>query len=141
MFNKASKINAFYLDNEGKYYGDVTTYILSSNNLEYLLAILNSNMFYYAYNKYYVGGGIEGELTLFTLENFPIPEPDKDTESKLVNLVDNIIDLNKKLSSEKNPNTIEMLNTRIQAVDKAIDKIVYSLYNLTDEEIRVIESE
>ena len=141
MFNKASKINAFYLDNEGKYYGDVTTYILSSNNLEYLLAILNSNMFYYAYNKYYVGGGIEGELTLFTLENFPIPEPDKDTESKLVNLVDNIIDLNKKLSSEKNPNTIEMLNTRIQAVDKAIDKIVYSLYNLTDEEIRVIEGD
>ena len=141
MFNKASKINAFYLDNEGKYYGDVTTYILSSNNLEYLLAILNSHMFYYAYNKYYVGGGIEGELTLFTLENFPIPEPDKDTENKLINLVDNIIDLNKKLSSEKNPNTIEMLNTRIQAVDAAIDKIVYSLYNLTDEEIRVIEGE
>ena len=141
MFNKASKINAFYLDNEGKYYGDVTTYILSSNNLEYLLAILNSHMFYYAYNKYYVGGGIEGELTLFTLENFPIPDPDKDTENKLVNLVDNIIDLNKKLSSEKNPNTIEMLNTRIQAVDAAIDKIVYSLYNLTDEEIRVIEGE
>ena len=141
MFNKASKINAFYLDNEGKYYGDVTTYILSSNNLEYLLAILNSNMFYYAYNKYYVGGGIEGELTLFTLENFPIPEVDKDTESKLVNLVDNIIDLNKKLSSEKNPNTIEMLNTRIQAVDKAIDKIVYALYGLNDEEVRIIEGE
>ncbi|MCZ9851231.1 Eco57I restriction-modification methylase domain-containing protein [Brachyspira hyodysenteriae] len=141
MFNKASKINAFYLDNEGKYYGDVTTYILSSNNLEYLLAILNSNMFYYAYNKYYVGGGIEGELTLFTLENFPIPEPDKETESKLVNLVDNIIDLNKKLSAEKNPNTIEMLNTRIQAVDKAIDKIVYALYGLNDEEIKIIEGE
>lgn len=139
MFNKASKINAFYLDNEGKYYGDVTTYILSSNNLEYLLAILNSHMFYYAYNKYYVGGGIEGELTLFTLENFPIPDPDKDTENKLVNLVDNIIDLNKKLSSEKNPNTVEMLNARIQAVDKAIDKIVYSLYGLSEEEIGIIE--
>ena len=66
---------------------------------------------------------------------------DKEIHDKLVNLVDNIIDLNKKLASEKNPNTIEMLNTRIQAVDAAIDKIVYSLYNLTDEEIRVIEGE
>ena len=74
-----------------------------------------------------------------SLEKIPIPEPDKDTESKLVNLVDNIIELNKKLSSEKNPNTIEMLNTRIQAVDKAIDKIVYALYGLNDEEVRIIE--
>ena len=73
------------------------------------------------------------------MQTIPIPEPDKDTESKLVNLVDNIIDLNKKLSAENNPNTIEMLNTRIQAVDKAIDKIVYALYGLNEEEIKIIE--
>ena len=80
---------------------------------------------------------IEYQKLTFDMNN----KQDKEIHDKLVNLVDSIIDLNKKLSSEKNPNTIEMLNTRIQAVDAAIDKIVYSLYNLTDEEIRVIEGE
>ncbi|WP_300365758.1 TaqI-like C-terminal specificity domain-containing protein, partial [Brachyspira sp.] len=127
MFNKASKINAFYLDNEGKYYGDVTTYILSSNNnLKYLLSILNSHMFYYAYNKYYAGGGIEGELTLFTLELFPIPEVNSKTKNKMVKLVDKIIELKK-----QNENTSDL--------EDEIDKIVYSLYGLNDEEIKIIE--
>lgn len=64
---------------------------------------------------------------------------DKEIHDKLVNLVDNIIALNKKLSSEKNPNTIDMINARIQAVDKAIDKIVYALYGLNEEEIKIID--
>ena len=66
-------------------------------------------------------------------------EQDKEMHDKMVMLVDSIISLNKKLASEKNPNTIEMLNTRIQAVDAAIDKIVYALYGLNDEEIKIIE--
>lgn len=130
---------------EGGYYFNNSIFMISDkdNNvskLKYLLAVLNTVTLKFGslitpltnVGKYTYG-------SKEFMQTIPIPEPDKDTESKLVNLVDNIIDLNKKLSSEKNPNTIEMLNTRIQTVDKAIDKIVYSLYNLTDEEIRVIE--
>ena len=109
------------------------------NILKYLLAVMNSKVFNYQFTNFGITLGEAYEWKKQYIEPLKIPEPDKDTESKLVNLVDNIIDLNKKLSSEKNPNTIEMLNTRIQAVDKAIDKIVYSLYNLTDEEVRIIE--
>lgn len=75
------------------------------------------------------------------VEIIPIPEPDKDTESKLVNLVDNIIDLNKKLSSEKNPNTIDILNSRIETIDRKINSIVYELYNLNSQEIAIIEGD
>lgn len=130
---------------EGGYYFNNSIFMISDkdNNvskLKYLLAVLNTVTLKFGslitpltnVGKYTYG-------SKEFMQTIPIPEPDKDTESKLVNLVVNIIDLNKKLSSEKNPNTIEMLNTRIQTVDKAIDKIVYSLYNLTDEEIRVIE--
>ncbi|WP_244833541.1 hypothetical protein [Brachyspira murdochii] len=60
---------------------------------------------------------------------------------KMVALVDSIIALNKKLSSEKNPNTVTMLNRQINAVDKQIDSLVYKLYNLSDEEIKIIEGE
>ena len=95
IFNKASQINAFYLDKWGEYYGDVTTYILSAENLCYLLGILNSQMFYFAYNTFYAGGGIEGEITLFTLEKFPIPKPNVKNQKivdKIVSLVEKILE-------------------------------------------------
>ncbi|TXJ32372.1 Eco57I restriction-modification methylase domain-containing protein [Brachyspira aalborgi] len=126
IFNKASRVNAFYLDDKGKYYGDVTIYILSAEKLHYLLAILNSKMFYFAYNKFYAGGGIEGELTIFTLENFPIPEVDKKTEKEIINLVEKVIE-----GKEKGIDTREL--------EGEIDKIVYELYNLNENEIKIIE--
>ena len=132
---------------EGGYYFNNSIFMISDkdNNvskLKYLLAVLNTVTLKFGslitpltnVGKYTYG-------SKEFMQTIPIPEPDKETESKLVNLVDNIIELNKKLSSEKNPNIIEMLNTRIQAVDKAIDKIVYALYGLNDEEIKIIEGE
>ncbi|AUJ49526.1 Eco57I restriction-modification methylase domain-containing protein [Brachyspira hyodysenteriae] len=130
---------------EAGYYFNNSLFMIvddDKNELKYLLAVLNTVTLKFGtlitpltnVGKYTYG-------SKEFMQTIPIPEPDKETESKLVNLVDNIIDLNKKLSSEKNPNTIEMLNTRIQAVDKAIDKIVYALYGLNDEEIKIIEGE
>lgn len=133
----------FYYDEEN-FIPDKTNFIMTGEHLKYIMAVLSSKAGFYIFYNFYSNiqlGSAGFQYRKDSIEPFPIPEPDKETESKLVNLVDNIIELNKKLSSEKNPNTIEMLNTRIQAVDKAIDKIVYSLYNLTDEEIRVIEGD
>ena len=134
-----------------KYYNlcDIYNLLLKDDtniNLKYLLSIINSKlMSYYLDIEFKSAKKIFPKIPIANLEKLPIKnlnlddKQDKEIYDKLVNLVDSIIDLNKKLSSEKNPNTNEMLNARIQAVDKAIDKIVYSLYNLTDEEIRVIE--
>lgn len=134
---------SYSLDEDNSFINN-TAYIMVSKNysLKLLLGLLNSKLYWWFFTKNNMTLGSSGiRMLAMYIETLPIPEVDKDTESKLVNLVDNIIDLNKKLSSEKNPNTVEMLNARIQAVDKAIDKIVYSLYNLTDEEIRVIEKD
>ncbi|WP_157150026.1 Eco57I restriction-modification methylase domain-containing protein [Brachyspira sp. SAP_772] len=143
VWQRITDRNKFVVSNEGEYILDSMAFISGLNSREkayYILGVLNSNLVYFWIRHNVHEYGQTGfRLSNQYVEIIPIPEPDKDTEDKLVNLVDNIIDLNKKLSSEKNPNTIEMLNTRIQAVDAAIDKIVYSLYNLTDEEIRVIE--
>lgn len=111
-------------------------------NINVYMGIFNSKLFTYYVKK--TGTILRGNTTRFKpqyINDFPIPDIDKNTEENLIKLVDNIIDLNKKLSSEKNPNTIEMLNTRIQAVDKAIDNIVYALYGLNDEKVRIIEGE
>ncbi len=64
---------------------------------------------------------------------------DKEMHDKIVTLVDNIIALNKKLSAEKNPNSINILKRQINALDKQIDVLVYKLYNLNDDEIKIIE--
>ena len=82
-----------------------------------------------------------------TTSRIPMPliylnnKQDKEMHDKMVTLVDSIISLNKKLASEKNPNSINMLNRQINAVDKQIDVLVYKLYNLSDEEIKIIEGE
>ncbi|WP_288694495.1 TaqI-like C-terminal specificity domain-containing protein [uncultured Brachyspira sp.] len=134
-----------------KYYNlcDIYNLLLKDDtniNLKYLLSIINSKlMSYYLDIEFKSAKKIFPKIPIANLEKLPIKnlnlddKQDKEIYDKLVNLVDSIIDLNKKLSSEKNPNTIEMLNARIQAVDKAIDKIVYSLYGLNDDEIRIIE--
>ena len=58
---------------------------------------------------------------------------DKEVHDKLVNLVDNMIEINKKLNSEKNPDVVTMLRRKVEAIDGEIDKIVYGLYGLSEE--------
>ena len=51
-----------------------------------------------------------------------------------------MIEINKKLNSEKNPDVVTMLRRKVEAIDGEIDKIVYKLYDLTEEEINIIEN-
>jgi len=59
----------------------------------------------------------------------------------MVSLVNNMLDLNKKLTQSKIPQAIEVLKRQIDSTDKQIDHLVYNLYDLTDEEIKIVESE
>ena len=65
---------------------------------------------------------------------------DKEVHDKLVNLVDNMIEINKKLNNEKNPDVVTMLRRKVEAIDDSIDEIVYGLYDLTEEDIKVVEN-
>ena len=64
---------------------------------------------------------------------------DKEVHDKLVNLVDNMIEINKKLNSEKNPDVVTMLRRKVEAIYGEIDRLVYGLYEFSDNEIRIIE--
>ena len=128
IFNKASQTNSFYLD-LNKYYGDVTTYIINTQNNHYIIAILNSRFFEFTYANFFAGGGIEGELTLFTLKEFPISVPSEEQEKKLVKLVDNIIAVKNKMATIENPHEKEIYERQALGIDASIDAIVYGLYN------------
>ncbi|WP_432633818.1 hypothetical protein [Brachyspira sp.] len=50
---------------------------------------------------------------------------DKEIHDKLVNLVDSIIEINKKLNNEKNPDVITILRRQVEALDGEVDRLVW----------------
>ena len=49
--------------------------------------------------------------------------------------------LQKSLASAQNPREADRLTREVESVDKSIDGLVYELYGLTDDEIKIVEGE
>ena len=74
------------------------------------------------------------------INQIPIKLPSSQQEKKLVSLVDEMLDLQKKYHQEDLAgNEKERLEQQIKNVDYEIDQEVYILYGLTKEEIRIVE--
>jgi hypothetical protein len=58
----------------------------------------------------------------------------------MVDLVDHMLDLHKKLLTVNTPHEKETIQRQIDATDRQIDLLVYELYELTEEEINIIEN-
>ncbi len=126
-----SKSPSFMLDGDAKYYTIAPGNIIVGKNLEYLIACLNSKIFYFALRKYYMGGGIEGELKTNRLLILPIPLPSCIKESHLEQLEKYSLDIN---------SIINNLNYEISCHEsiKKIDDILLEILNLTVEEYNYI---
>ncbi|WP_120943391.1 class I SAM-dependent DNA methyltransferase [Helicobacter pylori] len=129
----------FYLDNGecelGYFYAEATSFILTGEHLRYLLGMLHSKLITFAFKTFYAGGGLGESGYRYKkafIERLPIP---KITE-KNQELADKITDGAKQILAlkEKDPKA----NT--QKLEKEIDALVYQLYHLTDEEIKIIEN-
>ncbi len=68
--------------------------------------------------------------------NFSNPA-DKAQHNKLVSLVERMLELHKR--SPRLPQEKESLQREIESTDGRIDRLVYELYGLTEEEIRIVE--
>lgn len=79
------------------------------------------------------------ELPIRTI-NFDNPD-DVVRHDQMVSLVEQMLELNKKMAESKVPQTTEMLKRQIESTDRQIDQLVYKLYDLTDEEIKIVESQ
>ena len=121
---------------------------ISNLDTKFILAILNSKLI-----SWYVYIFIFG-LAIRTMHfdnpvtsRIPMPVIDlsnsshKEVHDKIVVLVANIIELNKKINTEKNPNSLNMINRQILACEKQLDNLIFSIYNLNDDEKRIIEGE
>jgi len=113
---------------------------------KYLLGVLNSTLLaYYFRKKYNRQDKTFPEIRIYELASLPIrtidfnKPADKALHDKMVSLVDRMLDLNKKLQTVKIAHEKEILDRQIKITDDQIDRLVYELYGLTEEERKIVE--
>jgi hypothetical protein len=127
-----------------------TVYIIDSGfmNSCYVLGILNSTLFKYYVRRKYAATSMRGgyiEMRVFEIETLPIigiidnDPADVARHDKMVALVEEMLELNKRLAAAKSDADKQRLQRAVAATDRKIDTLVYELYGLTDEEIRIVE--
>ena len=136
-------INGMFIDND--FVNDRNSMIVKANDpdydLLYLLGILNSRLISYWFDKYFgkFQRKIFPQFKVNELAEFPICiMNDKEKSDKLAGLVSQMIWLKKQQRTL--PLDIERQRRAIDATDAAIDLLVYELYDLTEDEIRIVES-
>ncbi|MCX6600996.1 MAG: Eco57I restriction-modification methylase domain-containing protein, partial [bacterium] len=118
-----------------------------AETLSYLLAIVNCRLATY-FLKVIALDLTKGAFTKFRtnqLARLPIrtinfsDKADKARHDKMVSLVEKMLELNKDLQKARTDTEQTRLKRQIAATDKQIDQLVYELYGLTEEEIRIVE--
>jgi len=140
----------FFLDTTGTYIAN-TAYCLGSDDL-YLLGILNSKLFWFAIGKLSIpfgtrAGEFRYRLIYQYMANVPIRPIDADTSNdrrlhdRLVILVRRMLALSQQLREAKSPPAKTPIERQIDATDAEIDRLVFELYGLTEEEMRIAGGE
>ena len=108
--------------------------ILSSKVLDFFLRHVSSPFRggYWSYGKRFIE-----QLPIRTID-FSNPA-DVARHDEMVALVERMLALQRKLAAESLPHVKTALQRQIEATDQQIDQVVYTLYRLTDEEIRMVE--
>jgi len=123
----------FFYDTE-KFYVEATSFLMTGKNVKYICGLLNSKPIAFIFKNYYAGGGLGEEGYRYKkafLENLPLP-PITPTNEPIVKQIEALVD--KILSEKKQDHEADTSQW-----EKEIDALVYRLYDLTDEEIKIIE--
>jgi len=110
--------------------------------LKFILGLLNSKLesFYFRTSviDYSLGGGLV-HATPGSQGRLVLPKGTDADADRMMKLVDRMLDLHKKLDAANVPGDKSAIRRQIDATDREIDKLVYELYGLTEEEIRIVE--
>ena len=125
MYPDIAKRPEFAFDLSG-YWGTNTLYIMPTDKL-YLLAILNSTVVEYFYAQ--ISSTVRGDYMRFIatyLAHIPIPEVSTHKQQELETIVAKLLDTHGQ-------------GPQVAAWERELNEIVYRLYDLTEEEIQLIE--
>lgn len=157
VWQRVTKENTFALAEKDTFILDSMAFLSNiENEKKYLLGILNSKLIYFYLNQYTHKYGNTGFLLSNQyVEKLPIKPYNNEVE--LENKVDLILENNKKLSSYKelleraNKNKkydeiidleklVEKTQNEIKKLDYEINQMIYEIYELTVDEIKIIEN-
>jgi hypothetical protein len=119
---------------------------VSGYSLRYLLGIVNSKLGRWFWSQ--VNSDFKSlfpKIKKAQLESIPIHSIEladsaaKATHDRLVKLVEQMLALQNQLAAARTPQEQTALTRQIAATDTQIDRLVYDLYGLTEEEISIVE--
>jgi hypothetical protein len=143
---------AFSLDEKGDVFftggaaGGYGILILPEYSREYVLGLLNSKLleWYIRQTATQMRGGWYSFESRF-IKNLPIHTLNSDNpkeraqHERAISLVEQILTLHKQFADAKTPHEQENLKRQIDATHQQIDRLVYELYGLSEDEIKIVE--
>ena len=108
----------------------------------YILGCLNSNYFTYKFKKMFKDKHLQGGYLAINKGNLlelPMKTPDETSNKLIIENVKEIMEYYEEYNKTNTPTERKLLQNQIDRTNKKINGIVYELYDLTEEEIRIIE--
>ena len=146
-----TSLSAFY-DTTKSYFVNVTTggfgiTLKSSNDsIKYITGLLNSKLLdwfirqvstnfnsgYFAANKQF--------LTQLPIRAIDFSDPiEEKKHQNMESCVERMLSLHKQLAAARTPGESALLQRQVESTDRQIDRLVYALYGLSEEEIKIVE--
>lgn len=123
-------------------YSNIEEYLLAGaffmigDSLKYLLSFFNSKLCNYYFNLICNSSGMgTTQWKKFAMDKIPIRELNKEQQKPFIQLVDQILSITKDNDYLDNPDK----QAKVKRLEKEIDQLVYKLYELTPEEIKIVE--
>ncbi|MHB1146479.1 MAG: TaqI-like C-terminal specificity domain-containing protein, partial [Lutibacter sp.] len=133
MFRRVSSSLIFTYDNE-QFYALNTLVIVNKidskvgPDLKFILGLMNSKLMNYIYsNKFKSTKTVFSEIQARSIKELPIPKIRSEIEKQMIVLADKVISFKK-------------LNDDTTDLEAQIDQLVYELYELTEDEIKIVEN-
>ncbi len=143
------RIIAAYCEDELYYSRDVipVKFDTTDANPFYILGIVNSKLITWYHHrrnpkaqKALFPKVLVSDLATLPIRAINFNDPaEKSMHEQMVKLVEQMLALHKSLAAAKNPQESELIQRQVKSTDRGIDELVYKLYELTEEEIKIIE--
>jgi type I restriction-modification system DNA methylase subunit len=146
VYPDMSRYPKFSLDTRGMYFSN-TVYFIASDSL-FLLGLLNSSLLWFVIRG--LSNALRGGLWRFRLfsghvEKLPVrtidfsKPADRSRHDKMVALVEQMLAAKKQLAAAQSDADKDFYGNKCAGLDRQIDALVYELYGLTADEIKIVE--
>jgi hypothetical protein len=131
------------IDEEGIFIPGKSTLIIINddiNLLKFISAVINSKIaIFYLKEKYPSSSYNQGiNFTKDMVNNLPFSKPSESVRVKIIAFINQMLEIIKQFNNARDADK-KIYQQKIEILDKQIDSEVYKLYNLTPEEIKVVE--